>query len=266
MTSASGSGRSRPLRALPGAGELPLGGCSCVGQVALVDLYPDLLGSLNADERHAVRDALRVPLVRVQSGRCELGACAGAAGLRGPILGALVTDGLVIGETRLAGQIAAQIYGPGDLLNAERERSGWLATVHTLVAPAPVTLAVLDDHFLAAIRRWPRMAGRFLTQAMRQADRADDHQAISQLNRVEDRLLAVFWHLADRWGRPSGDAVVIDLPLTHETIGRLIGARRPTVTLGLGELARKGVLQRQAGGTWLLHPGVQPRATHVPAA
>jgi DNA-binding IclR family transcriptional regulator len=46
--------------------------------------------------------------------------------------------------------------------------------------------------------------------------------------------------------------VAIDLPLTHETIGRLVGARRPTVSLGLRELAMQDLLRREPTGRWLL--------------
>jgi CRP-like cAMP-binding protein len=168
------------------------------------------------------------------------------------LLGAVVTDGLLIGEMRLAGHVSAQIYGPGDLVGGVHEPDGALATAQALHALVPTSLAVLDDRFVAAVGRWPRLAAQFFTQAMRQVDRAGEHQAISQLTRVEDRMLALFWYLADRWGRVRLDGVTIDLPLTHETIGRLVGARRPTVSLGLRELARQDLLRREQGGRWLL--------------
>ena len=47
--------------------------------------------------------------------------------------------------------------------------------------------------------------------------------------------------------------VVIPLQLTHETLGRLIGARRPTVSLALKELDGDNLLERRADGAWLLH-------------
>jgi len=116
------------------------------------------------------------------------------------------------------------------------------------------------------MRRWPRLVGRFLAKAMRQVDRAADHQAISQLVRVEDRLLGLCWHLADRWGRMSSDGVLIDLKLTHEALGRLVGARRSTVTLGLRALADENVLRRRADGSWLLAPGSLQRLEAGPSA
>lgn len=222
-----------------------------VGTIALADLHPDLAAGLSAADLQAVRNAIRLPVVQVRHGRCDVTACARAAGAHG-VLGVVVTQGLLIGEMRLAGDVSAQIYGPGDLLSGEHEPDGMLATEQALHAPVSTSLAVLDDRFVAAMRQWPRLAAQFFTQAMRQVDRAGEHQAISQLSRVEDRLLALFWYLADRWGRVRVDGVMIDLPLTHETVGRLIGARRPTVSLGLKELARQGLLRREQDGRWLL--------------
>jgi hypothetical protein len=48
-------------------------------------------------------------------------------------------------------------------------------------------------------------------------------QAISQLNRVDRRLLAMFWHLAERWGRVTADGTAI--PLTRSRCW----SRDPTV-------------------------------------
>jgi Crp-like helix-turn-helix domain len=77
-------------------------------------------------------------------------------------------------------------------------------------------------------------------------------QAISQLNRVDRRLLALFWHLAERWGRMTGEGVALPMTLSHRMLGQLIGARRPTVSTALGDLAKRGELKRRQDGTWLL--------------
>lgn len=220
------------------------------GTIAVADVYRDLATGISAAELEAARHAFLLPVVRVEQA-CEIAAWAEAAEAHG-LLGAVVIDGLLVGEMRLAGHVSAQIYGPGDVLTSDHEPNGSLTTTQALHAPVPTSLAVLDERFVVAMRRWPRLAPQFFSQTMRQVDRAGEHRAICQLARVEDRLLALFWFLADRWGRVRVDGVAIDLPLTHETIGRLIGARRPTVTLGLRKLARQDLLRRESGGSWLL--------------
>jgi len=110
---------------------------------------------------------------------------------------------------------------------------------------------LLDDRFLAVAQRWPRLMSRVLRESASQLARFSDDLAISQLPRVEDRLLAMFWTLADRWGARSGNDVRVRLAVTHGTLGRLIGARRPTVSLGLRSLAETGALRRE-GDDWLM--------------
>jgi CRP/FNR family cyclic AMP-dependent transcriptional regulator len=58
-------------------------------------------------------------------------------------------------------------------------------------------------------------------------------QSISQLPRVEDRLLALMWLLADSRGIVCEDGIRVPLSVTHESLAQMIGARRQTVNLGL---------------------------------
>ena len=75
-------------------------------------------------------------------------------------------------------------------------------------------------------------------------------QAISQLTRVDRRLKALFWHLAERWGRVSGDGVVVPLALRHRILGQLVGARRP-----LGELLEETLSDDAVRGLVLTEQG-----------
>jgi Crp-like helix-turn-helix domain len=77
-------------------------------------------------------------------------------------------------------------------------------------------------------------------------------QAISQLNGVDRRLLALFWHLAERWGRITANGVAVPMTLSHRVLAQLVGARRPTVSSALTELGERGELVRRDDGTWLL--------------
>ncbi len=74
---------------------------------------------------------------------------------------------------------------------------------------------------------------------------------ICQLPRVDDRLLAVMWLLAESWGQVTPAGTLLPIGLTHAALGGLVGARRPTVTLALGSLTADGALRREERG-WLL--------------
>jgi CRP-like cAMP-binding protein len=68
----------------------------------------------------------------------------------------------------------------------------------------------------------------------------------------EDRLSALFWHLADRWGRVTPAGVSLDLPLTHGLVAELVGAQRQTVTTALTHLRELGSIRRRSDGCWVL--------------
>jgi len=154
----------------------------------------------------------------------------------------------------VADHVSAELLGPGDLLRP------WMAGDTTGLLPvkavwsilAPVTVAVLDRRFAAEAARYPEVTSALFDRFAERSLRLATTQAISQLTRVDRRLKALFWHLAERWGRVCGDGVLVPLPLTHRILGRLVGARRPTVSTALSELTERGDLMRRQDGTWLL--------------
>jgi hypothetical protein len=63
--------------------------------------------------------------------------------------------------------------------------------------------------------------------------------------------------------------VVVPLALTHRILGQLVGARRPTVSTALSELAEREELTRRPDGSWLLRgdpPDAQTFARRPTAA
>jgi hypothetical protein len=104
---------------------------------------------------------------------------------------------------------------------------------------------------LVAAHRWPRIVAALHLRVGEQAERIVTQLAICQLPRVDQRLLALMWLLAESWGQVTPSGTTLPLALTHDALGRLVGARRPTVTLALGQLTARGAIVRQDRG-WLL--------------
>ena len=44
--------------------------------------------------------------------------------------------------------------------------------------------------------------------------------------------------------------MIVDVELTHQLLGRLVAAQRPTISLALSELAAAGPLTRSGTGGW----------------
>jgi CRP-like cAMP-binding protein len=169
-------------------------------------------------------------------------------------LGALVLDGVVSREITLADRCSVDLLGPGDVFRPWRA----LDTILPCTARWTTTgaaIAILDERFVTAARRWPGLYVTVHERVADQADRAALRTAIGALPRVEERVLALFWHLAERWGVVRGDGVVVRLALTHALIGQLVGAQRPTVSLALHALADDGLLHRTGPSAWTLRHG-----------
>jgi len=180
-------------------------------------------------------------------------------------LGLLVLDGLLMRDVAIGQAACTELIGRGDVLRPwdwERDVLTIKPTV-SWTALQPVRLAVLDRRVAAVMGRWPELVGAVVSRAVRRSFELATNQATSHLTRVDARLELLFWGLADRWGRVGPDGVVLELPLTHQVLGRLVGAQRPSVTTALSDLARRGVIERRDDGAWILHgdpPGVDADA------
>jgi hypothetical protein len=177
------------------------------------------------------------------------------------LYGGLVLSGLLVRELSVGGAISAELLGAGDLvlpLDADETVPFVAPETHWSVLEH-ARIAWLDAPFGIALRRWPELGAALLERSQRRFSRLALSQAVSQLTRVDERVLIELWHLAERWGRVRPDGVLLPVRLTHRVLGRLIGARRPSVTTAVGSLERRGLLTRQAAGGWLLH-GSPPAA------
>lgn len=221
-------------------------------RVPLLTVDPDLGGGIASDRMGEAERDLTVRVRRLAAGRWDVRPLAAQGAGQ---MGLLLLSGVVWREIGIAGQVSAELLGPGDVLRPwqfeQREALLDLEQTYTVLSTADV--ALLDRRFAAgALSRWPEVTERLFERLTDRALRLATTQAISQLTRVDRRINTLFWHLAERWGRVAGDGVVVPLALTHRMIGQLVGARRPTVSTALGELAERGEVVRRADGSWLL--------------
>jgi CRP/FNR family transcriptional regulator, cyclic AMP receptor protein len=222
-----------------------------VTMVPLLDLDPDLGALLTDQRRAAARAELMVRQLRL--GRGEW-----AGGRLGPVsrehVGLLVVEGALAREVVLADTISTELIGPGDVLRpwSPPDTPRLLGQLVRWQVLADARLAVLNRAFGVGVLRFPEINTVLLDRLNDRAERLSTMKAIAQLNTVERRLLALFWHLAERWGRMTAEGVVVPLTLSHRLLGELVGARRPTVSTALAALARERKLLRRSGGDWLL--------------
>jgi CRP-like cAMP-binding protein len=217
----------------------------------VVDAFPDLVRDLDGERAELARRHALATLEALTPGTwqpdVEIQRAPGHLGL-------LVIDGLLTRDVTLGGTVATEIVGRGDILRPadhDGETAPVPFAVHWTVLE-PTRLAVLDRQFSSAIGQWPEAIEALMRTSMRRVHSLALHLAVCHLRRVDTRLVVVLWHLADRWGRVEPEGVRVPLRLTHQTLGRLVGAQRPSVTTALRQLAQAGRVARMDDGGWLL--------------
>ena len=230
--------------------------------VSLLDADPDLAAGVPADDLEAARRRAVAAVVEV--GPPEWDPRAVSAMAEPGWLGLFVIDGLMIRRVTVGKRAACELFGPSDLLrpwDADGEYEPLPINIDWLVLK-PVRLAVLDAAFVLRTGQWPSINSGIVSRVVQRARYLSLTEAVMHLPRAHPRLLILFLLLAERWGKVGPDGVRVSLPLTHEVLGMLIGAQRPTVTIALQRLARAGLLRRERTDCWLLTNAAIERLRH----
>lgn len=219
--------------------------------IRLLDFDPDLAEDLTDDQLELARRQITADIFACPAGPWAVGPddFEGAANL-----GLLLIEGLLAREVTVGDYTCAELLGPGDViqpwLRIGQEQS--VATEIDWDVVEPVTLAVLDGAFCERAARWPEVLAALARRLMQRTHWLAFHLAVCGLRRVDDRLLSVLWHFADRWGTVTPAGVRLDLRLTHQVLAAVTGARRPSVTTALKRLSDEGRLRPLPRSRWLL--------------
>lgn len=216
--------------------------------IELLKAAPWLAEGLNGDGPDVA--ALVVPSLSFEPGPWAWESPAPAVGLL--ILTGRMARVLHVDEAPARG---LELVGDGDLLRPWSFRGSTLSIPSRVewMALSDLRVVELDLAFVRASTRWPRLWINLLDSTVERTRSFSYFLTARQVARLELRILLTLWHLADRWGRISRDGVVLDLPkLTHEMIGAMVSARRPSVTTGIRTLRELGVLEVRSRGRWVL--------------
>jgi hypothetical protein len=229
------------------------------GMVRVLEVDPDLGNGLDPDAFADARQALVAPVVSAERGAWDLAQTWAATGGE---LGLLMTAGVLARDVGVGRRVSLEILGPGDLVRPwpeDRHAQALDVKLRFNVLEA-VRFAVLDDAFAVAAARWPSVLGQVAGRVMGRATSASLRLLIHQVVRIDDRVLLSLWGLAERFGRVTPDGILVPLPINHTMMARFVGAQRPTVSQAVGELTRRGEVERLEDGGWLLKGTFPERA------
>jgi CRP-like cAMP-binding protein len=216
----------------------------------VLDLDPDLGRNIGPDEWEVAHQACRGELLDLPRGPWP---GAGDAADREDLVAFVIVDGLLARELWLRDRCMVELLGRGDVLQpplaTEPPR---LATETRLTAVSDLVLIVLGQPFVSAAARWPTLLTALQRRLEAQRESLAIQGLIAHLPNAQHRLLTMLWHLADRWGHVTPEGIVLPWPVSHEILGRLVAASRPTVTIALRGLEASDAVHRREDGSWLL--------------
>lgn len=210
---------------------------------------PDLGQGLSPADRSAAVSLFRAPVVHASGPRWAPPGNSDEASF-----GLLVLDGLIGRRVRIGRAVGTELLSAGDIMRPWEEPIEW-----EMIPPEldwrifqSARLAVLDARITALIGRRPQLIVNFSGRLLRRARAANYLMVVSHLPRVEDRVLATLWHVGSCWGRVTRQGVSIPFRLTHEVLGEIVGAHRPSVTVAMQTLQARGRVQRTHAGGFIL--------------
>jgi CRP/FNR family transcriptional regulator, cyclic AMP receptor protein len=215
--------------------------------VPLLDADPELGAGLDERTRSQLRRLLLAQLILLGAGWAGADCAAALEGW------AIVLDGVLVRRVAVWGRGSIELLGPGDVLlpgPGESWASHPATTTWRVLVPARI--GRLDADAFELIHRFPALGMKLTERVAQRSQALSARLAIVQMPRLEDRLVAVLWQLADRWGYVRGDQVHIALRISHALLAELVSAQRPPISLALGRLERDGAIGRAADGTWWL--------------
>jgi CRP-like cAMP-binding protein len=231
----------RPATPVPGASP------TASARIRLLDLEPDLLQFLTIDDQAKLESATLRVIALPEGRRIDVTDLLERSGA----FAAVVQTGMVLRDLQLGTQRGLRLLGPGEVITLREAPTSPMLATSSYRATGETMVVLLGNAFLLAARQAPGLMVGLHVRLSEQLDRLATQLVICQLPRVEERILSMLWLLAESWGRVTPSGTTLQLSLTHELLGAMVGARRPTVTLALGELAERGALVHQDRG-WLL--------------
>jgi CRP/FNR family cyclic AMP-dependent transcriptional regulator len=220
----------------------------------LLDHDVDLAEALDVRMQRLARPAATAVVFEAEVGDVRLAERLAAAS---PGPGVLVLKGVLSVNVQVGDRVASELLGPGDLVEpSQQELDDLVACVTEWRALMPTRFAILDGGFAQRVRPWPQIMQALLSRVERRTRNLNVQRAITSQPRLEVRLALLLWHLAARWGRVEPGGIRLPLPLTHQLLGRLIGAERPSVSHALARLARSGLVTGH-GDEWHLHGQIE---------
>jgi CRP-like cAMP-binding protein len=144
-------------------------------------------------------------------------------------------------------QAALSIMGPGEVFGEVAVLDGQPRSA-TISALEPCELLIIQrNDFFRYLESTPRVAIKLLEVLARRLRGLSERLEDSTFLELPARLAKELGRLADRYGTTCANGLRIDLKLSQEELGTLVGASRESVNKQLRAWESDGLIEQQAG-------------------
>lgn len=161
-----------------------------------------------------------------------------------PRHGVVVIKGVVKASTisSAGDEQIISFHGSGDLLPVSWIFGKTPSALYFYEASTECEVVVVPRDSLIQHVRSPKHIGALVNYLV--TDHAASSIRISALEqpKARDKLTYTLYYLCQRYGKPSQNRVHINLSLTHQNLGALVGLTRETTATEMSKLKKEGVL------------------------
>lgn len=151
-------------------------------------------------------------------------------------------------------EVILALLGPGDFFGEMSLFDGRPRSA-TAVASEPTEVMMLTrDHFLAVVERHPKVALSIISALSQRLRRADEMVGDVIFLDLPTRLIKKILELADQRGERTSEGIAINVRLTQQDLGDMIGASRESINKHLGYFESKGLLRYERQHLFVLRP------------
>ncbi|MEX5269416.1 Crp/Fnr family transcriptional regulator [Kocuria sabuli] len=165
----------------------------------------------------------------------------------------IISGKIKLGRTAPDGRESlVAIMGPGELFG-EMALFDPSPRSTSATAVSETRLAGLrHENLKKVIERSPDVSAQLLQALARRLRRTNESLADLVFSDVPGRVAKALLDLADRFGRPATDGILVAHELTQEELAQLVGASRETVNKALAEFVQRGWIRLEARAVVIL--------------
>ena len=192
-------------------------------------------------------------LAQMRSARMERGDVLFHEGDIGDTLYVIGEGKIKLGRSSIDGrENLVAVLGPGEMFG---ELSLFDPGPRTMTATAVAETQLMElgnDSLTGLLSGRPEVSKALLGALAQRLRRTNEHLADLVFTDVPGRVAKALLDLADRFGRPVEEGVMVSHDLTQEELAQLVGASRETVNKALADFATRGWLKLEARAVLLI--------------